>query len=869
LIVKPILWLGLLAVPALAQQPQEPKPAASPDPPAPARRADINVLGQVNAAAGESRRNENVQFNLIDNNALKELNIRLGTTATIVQPFRVEQNYFGAEFGTAPSSILHLPPARLNPFHGAVHATHNNSIFSARSFFQVGEVQPARENAYGFQFSAGLWRDAALTLDGSQNKIRGNVNGNVLVPLAEERIPLTRDPAVRGIVERYMRAYPDQLPNRTDIDIRALNTNAPQVVDGDAGLIRFEQALPKGDRLILRHQYSSQVVDAFQFVAGKNPDTTTKSHGSRITWNRAWSGNLVTDFSAGFDRVRSLLVPEPNAVGPLVLTGQAIDFLGPSESLPIDRVENRFRYSGGVQQRHGAHLMHYGFELLRRRINGAEEQAHRGIFFFSNDFGRDAITNIRMGTPSRYQKAIGGIHRGFRTWDMRFYWGDSWQARPGFTLSYGMRYQPAFAPVEVNGLSDVPYECDCNNVAPRFGFAWQTPRNLGVMRAAYGIHYGEIFPVTYQQIRFNPPGNVTVVVPEANLADPLRGLRPADLAPDARSSLRLLDPDLAAPYSHQYNFSWEPPLGKTWKLQLGYAGSRTHRLFVLWYNNRARPAPGIPTTSATVNERRPDSRYFDVYRVVNGSRGYYDAAKITLIAPRWRGLSLDASYWFSKALDLGSDYTNVAYERDGRLSRSQFEDDVQRDMKGLSTFDQKHALLLRAAWESPRVQARSRLLARLASRWNLSAVILRKSGTPFEIQSGSDGPGFGNVDGQNGDRVHILDPSLLGHTVGHPDEAPRLMPRTGFAFMRPGELRGSIGHHVFRKGIISNVNASLARTFALGGDRTMQFRAESINFFNTPQFAEPNRDLAAPSFGTITNTLNDGRTFRFTLRFGF
>jgi hypothetical protein len=46
-------------------------------------------------------------------------------------------------------------------------------------------------------------------------------------------------------------------------------------------------------------------------------------------------------------------------------------------------------------------------------------------------------------------------------------------------------------------------------------------------------------------------------------------------------------------------------------------------------------------------------------------------------------------------------------------------------------------------------------------------------------------------------------------------------------------------------------------------------RAESVNFFNTPQFADPGHELTLPNFGQITNTLNDGRTFRFTLRMGF
>src|SRR6185369_15404142 len=85
----------LLTLAAAAQQPTPPSPGPTPATPpvvtpAPqenARRLELNLLGKTDAAAGESRRNENIQFNLVDNNALKELNVRLGTTATIVREF--------------------------------------------------------------------------------------------------------------------------------------------------------------------------------------------------------------------------------------------------------------------------------------------------------------------------------------------------------------------------------------------------------------------------------------------------------------------------------------------------------------------------------------------------------------------------------------------------------------------------------------------------------------------------------------------------------------------------------------------------------------------------------------------------------------
>ncbi len=855
-----------------AEKPAEQKSEAESKPADSGKRIELNLLGKTDTAAGESRRNENVQFNLVDNNALKELNVRLGTTATIVREFVPERNYFGAEFGNAPAAPLHVPAAtgsgaQGSGIHGNLYWSHLNSIFSARSFFQVGDVKPARENDYGFTFGAPVWRRVHLLLDGSQQKLRGSVNGNVLAPKADERTPLAADPATRAMVARFLAAYPAALPNRTDINERALNTNSPQVIDNNNATIRLDQDTGDRDRFTLQYLFTAQSVDAFQLVAGQNPDTDTKSHKARITWSRQWSAATVTDFSAGFDRLGSLLRPEENAVGPMVSIA-GLETLGPQGGIPINRAQNLFRYAGQARRVSGGHTWSAGFGVLRRQLNGIESDAHRGFFSFGNDFGRDAITNFRLGAPTQHIVSIGHIHRGFRNWEMQYYAGDNWKAGSNFNLQFGLRYQPATRPVEVNRLNVIPYDCDCNNLAPQFGFAYRLPRRWGIGRAAYGLHYGEIFPVTFQQVRFSPPGSVKIVVPAPDLVNPLSGLTPGGRAPDARGNLYLLDPGLASPYSHQYNFSWEPELSSSWKLQLGYVGSRSHKLLVMWYRNRAHPVPGIEQTTATINLRRPNPNSADIRWVLNGSRGYFDAGRLSLVVPRWRGLSLDASYWFSKAMDLGSSYTNTAYDQDSRLARSQSEFETHRDMKGLSSFDQTHAFLWRGAYAAPAL-ARSGWLSRLGGGWNLSAVVLVKTGIPFNVGAGSDAPGYGNVDGNGSDRPNLVDPTILGRTIGHPDSSKRLLPASAFAFIRPTEERGNLGRNVFRKGGIRNVNAAVSRTWTIRPEKRLTFRAESINFLNTPQFAEPGFDLANPNFGQITNTLNDGRTFRFLLQLGW
>ena len=201
--------------------------------------------------------------------------------------------------------------------------------------------------------------------------------------------------------------------------------------------------------------------------------------------------------------------------------------------------------------------------------------------------------------------------------------------------------------------------------------------------------------------------------------------------------------------------------------------------------------------------------------------------------------------------------------------RSQTEFEVFGDIKSVSDFDQPHSSMWRLTYKTPRLSGSKSVWNQVFGEWNANSILLLKRGTPFIIRSGSDGPGFGNVDGAAGDRPHIVDPSILGRGIDHPDTAPERLPREAFAFVQPGETRGNLARNAFRKDGIRNVNLAISRDWNLVAETVLTFRAEAINFFNTAQFAGPGEELSGANFGQITNTLNDGRTFRFYLRFWF
>ena len=95
----------------------------------------------------------------------------------------------------------------------------------------------------------------------------------------------------------------------------------------------------------------------------------------------------------------------------------------------------------------------------------------------------------------------------------------------------------------------------------------------------------------------------------------------------------------------------------------------------------------------------------------------------------------------------------------------------------------------------------------------------------------------------------------------NPNTAPLILSRDRFAYIQPGETRGHVGRNTFRNSRIANLKGAVSKQWTFHGPRmwSAMLGAEAYNLTNTPQFNEHQRNLTSPSFGRITNTLNDGR----------
>jgi hypothetical protein len=624
----------------------------------------------------------------------------------------------------------------------------------------------------------------------------------------------------------------------------------------------------KSDLLALRYQFTTQRVDAFQLAAGQNPDSTVHNHKAVATWRRVFSPTLQAIFSAGYDRTTTGITPDPTSPDYRINLNNVIQTVGLDNDVPTYRMQNLFRYAGAIEGTHGDHRWHAGSEVVRTQMNSLEQDNLRGSFTFQDIGSVDGVTNLRRGIAASYNQLIGDTYRGYRIWKFVNYIDDSWRATKRLNIHIGLRYEPMRKPTEVNNRDVIPFGCSCGALAPRYAMSYRLPGNWGVLRSGYALDYGQMFVATFGQVRMNLPNAARVTVNSPNLLSPLNGITMANVGPNFRSGFYEVADNLGLPYEHTYNFSWEMQSRQGLQLQLGYVGSRAHRLFETLYNNRGGKIADVSNIlPSTVNARRADQTRYDVFRIHNGAKSYFDAARVTLLVPRKRGFNGEVSYWFSKAIDYGSDYTSTVSGPNTRQGRAPSEILVHDMMRGRASFDQPHALLFRGSYLTPDLNVR--WARTILGRWSMNGVWLLKSGTPFTVETGSDGPGFGNVDGQQSDRPFIVNPSILGRIVGDPDKSEALQPRSAFAYLTPDQYTGNLGRNTFRRGKITNVNLSVERSFRLPRDWSLQLRAESVNLFNTPQFDTPVYQLSSPTFGKITNTLNGGRVFHFRAQLQF
>jgi hypothetical protein len=171
--------------------------------------------------------------------------------------------------------------------------------------------------------------------------------------------------------------------------------------------------------------------------------------------------------------------------------------------------------------------------------------------------------------------------------------------------------------------------------------------------------------------------------------------------------------DLKLPYVENYNVNVEQQIGPATAVQIGYVGTRGHRLGVMLDIN----AP-VPSAAGVAQARRPFNALYPDLAAINEltsiGRSRYNSLQMSLIQNNWRGLSGRLNYTLGHAMDNASEARNTL-PMDSR--------NLDLDW-GNAAFDIRHVLTGGFTYSLPAFSK-----SRLGDGWQFNVIATLQSGT--------------------------------------------------------------------------------------------------------------------------------------------
>lgn len=594
------------------------------------------------------------------------------------------------------------------------------------------------------------------------------------------------------------------------------------------------------------------------------------------------------------------------------------------------------------------HTLKFGADIRANFVDQRRGINPSGLYAFTRNFTQgpnantggatvgDGIASLLLGTPGSgdFGTAINAI-----SWNeyFAFYLQDDWKVSRRLTLNLGVRYDlelpryetsnmldwfdyNAISPLssQVEGLGEIRgglqfagvggnprrhFNTDRNNIAPRFGFAYQV-NDRTVVRGGFGIFYaaGSIgaggFNIASQGFAPSTPyvSSLDGLRPIGTLSNPF----PDGFASAAGSSQglmsqvglsidRLYDRMAPLPYNSQWNFTLQrEALGVAW--QAAYAGSRGIHLgdgagFAI--NQLSSDALALGTGL----QQLVDNPFYGFInepsvlqnpRVTRGQllRPYPQFLDLTVFNPAagastYHGFSVKAERRFANGLGFLSSWTTsknisdapatigpgVGHQNtyDRRADRSLVEEDISQRFVGSVSYELPFGKgkTIGNSW--------NRGADLVLGGWQVNGIFTKQAGYPLAIATspntmnalgGRQRPNSTGISAATSGRVQDL---LNGYINADAFSAPAPFTYGNVSRTLP-DVRGPG---------LTNLDFSLFKTFSLTEALRMQLRAEAFNVSNSPMFALPNQNFGVAAFGAITSTSNNPRQLQFALRMFF
>jgi len=607
---------------------------------------------------------------------------------------------------------------------------------------------------------------------------------------------------------------------------------------------------------------------------------------------------------------------------------------GANNWLPSKEYSNLWDFIQNVAINKGSHAFKFGAEYRPLRFpffqvpypHGEEWFYQNGTSYPSTALASngkaynvatgDEMASLLLGVVAGGQISTNNfISSNKQAW--AFYGQDDWKLTPKLTLNLGLRYE-LFSPIgesfgrQSNFVFDtltlvVPRGKNCNDplppnfgsafpnvtvdrchvsnylipwdkkdFGPRIGIAYQL-RQKTVIRLGYGIFYGgeenqggnpnrgESVPFN-ESVVLNPPTGVGSFDINPYFAGGFSGGFPSNVySLPAPIAFRGVATNFRNSLVHKWNVAVQQELPWQMALELAYVGNhQSHQLF--------QPDPNACANLGTTNPSqqncdssglRPVPDLGGISGTASFGYGKYDAMTAKLEKRLSKGLQVISSYTYGHAL------ANTGTTLSGSPGFGTPNPLDYASGYSSAAWDIRHNFTTAFLWELPFGRGKayasniSKAADLLVGGWQINGILTLRTGFPYTLTSN----GCQGV-------WNFCQPDVVAGT--NPNAAPSggRTPNEWFNIANvtaPAPLTGgNIGLQTNTYPAIHNIDASIFKLFPITERFKVEFRAESFNFFNTPQFENPDNNRQDANFGRITSTYpGTERHIQFSLRVQF
>lgn len=732
-----------------------------------------------------------------------------------------------------------------------------------------------------------------------------NLNNGLRTPFAGNQIPLSRiDPIASAFLTRY-----EPLPNSSGSSGNYLaatpNSNTTNSASG-----RIDHQF--GNRGAFTGRYT--VNDESNVLSGSFPllPTSEQVRAQQAALGYTTSASAwINEARVAFTRLRVFGVPETafkvNVAQQLGLADPPTDpfnfglpyfnatnysMVTDSPSLPQVQRDNLWQISDGISTVRGGHTLKFGGYFLRFAMNYLQSNLARGEYTYTGVFtsadgsgtgSGDPFADFLLGFPQTSTRTKGSGQAYLRQNVYAAYAQDDWRVSRRLTLNFGLRYEYAAPYTEARGnLQNLDYSAlpkppvlvrvnsgvapDRNNFAPRFGLAYQLPKlphatGLTVFRAGYGVYFSpEIAVESYDLVR---NGLLNEFNQTQGDRAPVLTTRDAfaKTAATGFPSYFGIDSRARTPYVQQWTAGIQHELPGRLLLELAYLGGKGTKLG----RYRQFNTPAHVETGENLGPRPGDLQLLRTFptlgkivqrqHIANYSNNSLQVKLEKSLSSR---LSLLASFVWAKNIDDADSVIPGLFESVG----AQDERNLRLE-RGLSFSDPGRRISAGYVFRLPDSHGGGPVLRNLLRNWSLSGTVTLQDGTPVD-------PFYFALDFANSGT-----PNRPNVVAGQPVTLPRAQRTADHffntnAFSTPAPFTfGNAGRNTI-PGPGNNIfDFGLSRQFKLREGHSIQFRAESFNTFNHPNWGIPGPypDFG-PFFGKIFSS-GDPRRMQFALRYDF